>query len=243
MTPGAQPRPFLTAKWRDLLLLNYRMPADLLTPQVPAGTELDSWDGSAFVSLVGFLFRDTRIRGVAVPWHRSFEEVNLRFYVRRRGDASRRGVVFLKELVPRRLVASVARWAYNEPYHRTAMGHRIELDKRGLGSVAYHWGQRAERCDLGAQVTTEAEVPDDGSAPQFFAEHHWGYTRQRDGGTIEYEVARPRWRVSALERWEFLGDPKPWYGGPIGAHLLGPAYSGYYSPGSEVVVMGGIMIC
>src|SRR5689334_2274538 len=103
-------RPFLRAEWRDLVMLNYESPAGLLDPLVPAGVELDRWRGTLYVSVVGFLFRDTRVLGIPIPFHRTFEEVNLRFYVRRELDGDvRRGVVFVRELVPRRAIATVAR--------------------------------------------------------------------------------------------------------------------------------------
>lgn len=110
------PRPFLTAAWRNLILANYRTPDDLLRPHLPPGTELDRRDGSAWASLVGFQFHDTRVLGVSWPGYRHFPEWNLRFYVRHNGE---RGVCFVREFVPQRFVATVARVLYNEPY-RTA---------------------------------------------------------------------------------------------------------------------------
>ncbi len=48
---------FLTAEWRYLAMFNYEVPPELLAPLVPRGTELDSWQGKVYVSLVGFLFQ------------------------------------------------------------------------------------------------------------------------------------------------------------------------------------------
>src|SRR6187402_115091 len=112
------PAPFLTARWENLVLLNYSCPTELLEPLVPNGTELDLWNGEALVSLVGFMFRETRVLGVPIPFHVNFEEVNLRFYVRRTTPSGelRRAVVFVRELVPRHAIAALARWIYNEPY-------------------------------------------------------------------------------------------------------------------------------
>src|SRR6185503_10439864 len=104
-----------TAHWRFLMMLNYEVDPSVLHPLVPRGTELDTWHGRTYASVVGFLFLDTRVLGLAIPFHRDFEEVNLRFYVRRReAEAWRRGVVFIKEIVPRWAIATVARVAYNE---------------------------------------------------------------------------------------------------------------------------------
>src|SRR5690349_8716378 len=132
-------RPFLTARWEHLVLLNYACPPALLAPLVPAGTTLDPWHGQTLISLVGFRFEDTRLAGLAIPGHRRFDEVNLRFYVRRAAaDGSvRRAVVFIRELVPRWAIASVARWLYNEPYLSVRMGHAIDLDPGIGGAVAY----------------------------------------------------------------------------------------------------------
>ena len=120
-------RPFLEAKWQYLAILNYEVPRELLRPLVPAGTELDDFNGTTLASLVGFRFLDTRVLGIAVPGHRDFDEVNLRFYVRRRDDAGawRRAVVFVRELVPRPAIAAVARWCYNEPYSAVPMAHEL----------------------------------------------------------------------------------------------------------------------
>ena len=133
------PRVFLTGEWRYLAMLNYRVDPALLEPFVPRGTTLDRWQGAAYVSLVGFLFRDTRVLGVPIPLHRDFEEVNLRIYVRREvGGELRRGVTFIREIVPRRAIASVARIAYNEPYValRCATRSRHRQRRRGAAYAA-----------------------------------------------------------------------------------------------------------
>jgi uncharacterized protein YqjF (DUF2071 family) len=120
-------KPFLTAEWRWLAMLNYSVAPDVLEPFVPKGTVLDTFQGTAYVSMVGFLFLNTRVRGLSIPWHRDFEEVNLRFYVRRQAEEGwRRGVVFIKEIVPRLAIAAVARVFYNENYVALSMRHKLE---------------------------------------------------------------------------------------------------------------------
>jgi hypothetical protein len=185
---------FLTAEWRYLAMLNYTVPPELLESFVPRGTELDLWNGRAYVSVVGFHFRDTRLLGVAIPFHRTFEEVNLRFYVRRVVDGDvRRGVVFIRELVPRAAIAVVARLAYNEPYRFLPMRHSIS-DVETV-SVAYEW--KGPSGWSGVHLTTEgpANPLRDGSEEEFITQHLWGYTKQRDGSTVEYQVSHPRWNV------------------------------------------------
>jgi uncharacterized protein YqjF (DUF2071 family) len=238
---GVEARPFLTARWESLVLLNYRCPRSLLDPLVPAGTELDAWQGDTLVSLVGFLFDDTRLKGMAVPFHRRFEEVNLRFYVRRTtGDGEvRRAVVFIRELVPRVAIASLARWTYNEPYLAVPMAHEIALDAARGGRAQYSWRHRGVAFALGATVDGPARALEPGSEAEFITEHYWGYTRQRDGGTIEYRVAHPRWAVWDRADGRFTGTADALYGPDFARLLAGPPRSTFVAVGSEVVVHAG----
>ena len=158
---SAAQRPFLTAEWRHLVMLNWRVDPALLEGLVPAGTSLDTSDGSHYVSLVGFLFRDTRVLGVAIPFHRDFEEINLRFYVSRRtGTEVRRGVCFIRELVPRAAIAIMARLTYNEPYVAVPMRHHIEpaTTSPNPSRVEYGWRMRGQWHGIEATPAGEART-------------------------------------------------------------------------------------
>jgi uncharacterized protein YqjF (DUF2071 family) len=187
-------------------MLNYEVPASSLEALVPRGTVLDLWQGMALVSVVGFRFLNTRLLGVPVAFHRNFDEVNLRFYVRREltGGEVRRGVVFIRELVPRRMIAWVARLAYNEPYRALPMRSDVPAaPTAGSARLRYEWlrltstGRAWEGFE--ARTVGRAARPTAGSEAQFITEHYWGYTPQRDGGTVEYEVRHPSWRVQEAE--------------------------------------------
>ena len=233
--------PFLTARWESLVFLNYACPPRLLEPLVPAGTELDAWQGETLVSLVGFLFTDTRLKGIAIPWHRTFEEVNLRFYVRRTTPAGelRRAVVFIRELVPRAAIATVARWTYNEPYQTVPMSHDIALDATTGGAAAYGWTYAGADYRLGATVRGAAAPLAPGSEAAFITEHYWGYTRQRDGGTVEYRVEHPAWRVWDRAEGHFTGAAGDLYGADFAAVVAHPPRSAFVAVGSEVAVQAG----
>jgi uncharacterized protein YqjF (DUF2071 family) len=233
--------PFLTARWEHILLLNYRAPRKLLEPLVPRGTELDPWRGDHLISIVGFLFLDTRIRGVAFPGHRDFEEVNLRFYVRRRGPDGewRRAVVFIRELVPRRAVAWAARWLYNEPYVAVPMSHAHAIDPVRGGRVQYGWEYGGRAFTLSASVNGPPAALVPGSEAEFITEHYWGYTKQRDGRTIEYRVEHPRWRVWTPDTASFAGSGVALYGSAIGQILTGAPRSAFLADGSAVSVGAG----
>jgi uncharacterized protein YqjF (DUF2071 family) len=240
----SRPRPFLTARWRYLAMVNYEVPAALLRPLVPPGTELDSWAGATLASVVGFRFLDTRVLGVPIPGHRDFDEVNLRFYVRRRAEdgAWRRAVVFIRELVPRRAIALVARWCYNEPYTAVPMRHELDMAPAAdapPGRAVYAWwlGGRWHRLEV--RTTGARAVPDPESEAAFITEHHWGYTVQRDGGCKEYQVEHPPWRVWRAAAARFDCDVAAVYGRAFVECLGAPARSAFVAEGSSVTVYGG----
>jgi uncharacterized protein len=233
-------RVFLTGEWRFLAMLNYQVDAALLEPLVPRGTTLDRWQGTACISLVGFLFRHTRVLGVPVPLHRDFEEVNLRFYVRREvGGESRRGVTFIREIVPRRAIALVARLAYNEPYVALPMRHAIAVqanEDAAPATVRYEWRQGAGWSALTVEAGGSATPLVPGSEAEFITEHYWGYTRQRDGGTVEYHVTHPRWRTWTVHAAAVQGELAELYGAELGAVLRRPPDSAFLAEGSAIAV-------
>ncbi|MEO8432499.1 MAG: DUF2071 domain-containing protein [Acidobacteriota bacterium] len=225
---------FLTAEWRHLALLTFEADPGVLRPFVPRGTELDTHAGRALVSLVGFRFLDTRVLGFRIPFHRDFEEVNLRFYVRRetRGE-SRRGVTFIREIVPRRLIASVARLAYNEPY--VALPMRSEISDRPR-RVRYAWKSPAGWQSMSMSARGDPVAPEGGGEISFITDHEWGYSRQRDGGTREYRVVHPLWRVATGAEPRVSGDLGVLYGPALGEIVARAAVSALLAEGSPVTV-------
>jgi uncharacterized protein YqjF (DUF2071 family) len=237
MDPG---RVFLTAEWRHLAMLNYEVDRELLLEFVPRGTELDAWNGRVFVSLVGFRFLKTRVRGFRIPFHANFDEVNLRFYVRRQeGHEVRRGVVFIREIVPRRVIALVARTVYNENYVALPMTHEIDLNGRSAPAVSYRWRTSRGWSTMTLEAQGNSQPSNAGSEPEFITEHFWGYAAQRDGGTVEYRVKHPSWRVWTARRAEFAGEVEELYGGELAAVLRGAPASAFLAEGSHVAVMRG----
>ncbi len=225
---------FLTAEWRWLAMTNHVVDPGLLLPRLPAGLELDLFDGVPMASLVGFGFLRTRLFGVGVPFHRDFNEVNLRFYVRRRvGNGWRRGVVFVRELVPRWALAAVARVAYGEPYASVPMEHAIDEDGR---RVTYRWRWRGSWCALEMETGPNWTSPAPGSEMAFITEHFWGYSGGPGRPTREYEVEHPPWRVRAAARVTTSGDLAAVYGREFGDVLGRAPRSAFLAEGSEVTV-------
>ncbi len=241
--PAPRKRVFLSARWQALAMINFAIEPALLEPLVPKGTTLDFFGGVAYLSVVGFLFRDTRLLGVPVPWHINFEEVNLRFYVQRTvGHEVRRGVCFVKELVPRFAIANVARWSYNEPYQALPMMSDVDLaaitapdDSDKSHAVGYGWKAQGWKA-FKIRTHGPRQKMQPGSLEEFIAEHYWGYCRQRDGGTVEYEVEHPPWNIWQATADPWQGDVPGFYGEPWAAALRQPPSSAFLADGSAVKV-------
>jgi uncharacterized protein YqjF (DUF2071 family) len=242
---NAQTSKFLTAEWRHLAMLNFDIDPMVLRSLVPDGTELDDFQGQTFVSVVGFMFINTRVFGVAIPFHRNFEEVNLRFYVRRKAsDGWRRGVVFVKELVPRAAIALTARVLYGENYVAVPMGHRIDL---GTGAdapkaVSYTWWFRGRENRIELAPAGDADQAREGSDVEFITEHYWGYSRRRGGRSMEYQVEHPRWRVRRAMTARLDCDVARLYGSQFVEFLQSPPASAFLADGSEVTVFRGTLL-
>ncbi len=210
---------FLTARWHNLVMANYILEPELLRDFLPPGVELDFWNGECYASLVAFEFLNTRVRGLTIPFHVNFEEVNLRFYVRREtADETRRGVVFVKEIVPRRAIALVARVFYGEPYETWAMSHQSSEHE-----ISYSWSKNNCANQVKVGVGQNLGVPAANSHGEFIIEHYWGYTKRGAARTDEYKVEHPKWELLEVtnaqinvdfaqiygERFDFLSRAEP----------------------------------
>jgi len=184
---------FLTAEWRKLAIANYAIDKSILTPYLPVGTELDLWQDTCYVSLIGFLFKNTRLLGFSIPFHANFEEVNLRFYVKYNDAGTwKRGVVFIKEIVPKFALSVVANTIYNENYETMPMTHSWS-ESEDERSVAYRWRCKNEWQSFQVMANRGLSEILSGSEAEFITEHYWGYARYNSVKTNEYEVRHPKW--------------------------------------------------
>jgi len=231
--------PFLTAEWKYLAMLNWAVDPALLAHLMPAGTELDQFEGKTYVSLVGFRFLRTRVRGLWVPCHSDFDEVNLRFYVRRVHESDvRRGVVFVREIVPRWAVAKVAQRFFHENYVALPMEHRLmePASEGGRLSAEYRWMGGATASSLRVECEGKPSRAADGSLEQFITEHYWGYSAVPGGGSLEYQVEHVRWRVWHATAARFQGDVEWLYGPQLAKCLAREHDSAFLADGSAVSV-------
>jgi uncharacterized protein YqjF (DUF2071 family) len=238
-TPAVNRAPvFLRAEWRKLAMANYTIDPLVLEPHLPKGTELDTFNGQHFVSLVGFLFKNTRLKGIPIPFHRNFEEVNLRFYVRHETrDGWRRGVVFIKEIVPRPALTLVANMIYGEPYETMPMRHSWSDSGKEI-TVKYEW--KKKQWHSFSVIAQNSAVPiADKSVEEFITEHYWGYTRLSGHQTSEYGVEHPRWDVYPVKDYHIDVDFERLYGQSFRFLDSAKPSSVLLAEGSEIVVRGG----
>jgi len=230
-------RPFLTAQWRNLLMLNFAVTPELLQQYVPRHTELDTWNNTYYVSLVGFLFKDTKVKGIGFPLHRTFEEVNLRFYVRfKEGNTWKRGVVFIKELVPKRIITFVANTLYKENYATLPMRHRWHTPDENTLQVAYEWKLAGEWNFLKATAMAAPQAIVPGSEAEFITEHYWGYTQAGPMQTSVYEVQHPQWRVHTVLDYDYHCNAQLLYGAAFAEVLAQQPVSALLAEGSVISV-------
>ena len=212
------PSTFLTANWKHLIMANYIVDPAILTPWLPHQTELDSYKGNSYVSLVGFMFEDTRVMGFKIPFHVNFEEVNLRFYVRYNDQGKwKRGTVFIKEIVPKRAISFVANNVYGEKYCTRKMTHFFTPCEEAI-QLGYHWKQQKKWNKLEATIGVTAIPMQPGSEAEFIAEHYWGYSKHKNDTTFEYNVQHPPWNIFPVKDYLVDCDFAALYGESF-AHL------------------------
>jgi uncharacterized protein YqjF (DUF2071 family) len=218
LAAGRPPRPLLTARWQNLLVVTYAVADDLLAPHVPPGVAVDHLGGRAQVSFVAFEFARTRLYGLAIPGHTRFPEINLRFYVRSGAD---RGIVFIREFVPRRAVTLVARARYNEPYRRIPMHSDTRPIGRGRLQINHTFGPGPS--SLTAEIDARGEPPPVGSDEHWLTHQEFGFGCTRRGAPRRYRVEHPVWALHAVRdlhldvdfaglygpQWAFLRDADP----------------------------------
>ena len=216
-------------------MANYEVPPEILEKRLPKGVALDFNDGKCFVSLVAFMFLDVRVLGIPVPFHVNFEEVNLRFYVKREtANDTKRGVVFVKEIVPRFAIAFVAQTFYGEPYEAWRMSH----EKTGK-SLSYDWWKGNARHDLKIEIGANTGIPAANSHEEFIIEHYWGYTSRGENRTDEYKVEHPKWEIFNVENYEIKADFGELYGQEFAFLNHEKPHSIFMAKGSEVAVYKG----
>lgn len=232
---------FLTAEWRKLAMANYAIDKSLLTKHLPYKTELDFFGDTCYVSLIGFMFLNTRMKNIGVPFHKNFPEVNLRFYVRYKdGNIWKRGAVFISEVVPLPALALVANTIYGEHYETMRMKHNWQINEKTI-SAEYKW----KKGDWNTFKVTAENKPKDisiGSEAEFITEHYWGYTQRGATKTSEYGVEHQRWQIYDTTDYIIDVDFKKMYGYTFAFLKNETPTSVFLVEGSEILIREGSKI-
>jgi len=211
---------FLTAEWNNLIMITYAVDPKQLFPYLPKTLELDTIDGKAFVSFVAFEFNSIRVKGIKIPFHTSFPEINLRFYVK---QGNKRGVVFIKEFVPKYFVALVANKIYNEPYQSIPMQAKTTLSNNEIKSE-HQFKFNKHNYAVSVRAENKPYTPNENSEEHFFKEHAYGFGKDKKSNTISYQVNHPIWEIYPIieynlnidfeklygEQWTFLNSQTPY---------------------------------
>ncbi len=232
---------FLTAEWRKLAMANYAIDKSLLKKYLPYKTELDFFGDTCYASLIGFMFMDTRMKGISVPLHKNFPEVNLRFYVRYKdGNIWKRGAVFISEVVPLPALAFVANTIYGEHYETMRMNHTWQITDDSI-SAEYKWKKRDWHS---FKVTAENKLTNipTGSEQEFITEHYWGYTQRGATKTSEYGVEHPRWQIYPIKSYSIEVDFKKMYGEAFAFLKEETPTSVFLVEGSKILIREGSIL-
>ncbi len=229
---------FLSAHWEYLAMFNYTVDKEMLLPYLPPFTELDLFEGKALVSVVGFMFNNTRVMGIKWPGFVNFEEVNLRYYIKYfDGKKWKRGVGFVSEIVPSRLIATIANTCYNEHYDVAKMNHSIGIINDVL-TVKYQWKctqQEWNEMTVIANNTTADIIK--GSEEEFIFEHYFGYNKLNNQTTIEYSLEHPRWQIYKVSDFTLNCNIEKLYGADFAPYIQNVQPSSVFlARGSEVKV-------
>jgi uncharacterized protein len=203
---------FLSARWENLIMANYAVNPEVLKPYIPKGVELDFYHNKTYVSLVGFIFKRTSLFNIPIPFLGTFEEINLRFYVKRvEGNIIKRGVVFINETVPYKLVAWLANKLYKEHYIAIPTKNLI-INSESAQKIKYEWKINKSWNHLAVNSANKKEQMLPGSMEEFIFEHYYGYTKINSQLSQEYKVNHPRWQVNKVIDYSIHCDFTSMYG-------------------------------
>lgn len=227
---------FLTANWYNLALINYEINPKTLSKYLPKGTEIDLWNNKCYVSLVGFMFNNTKVLGLKIPFHTNFEEVNLRFYVKRFENGEwKRGVVFIKEIVPKPAITFIANTLFNEHYHTNKMNHSV-TENNISKTFIYQWKNDNQWNSIQLETKLNPIKIEINSEAEFITENYFGYTKYNENTTFEYEVTHPRWEQLEIINYKIDVDFETNYGKDFAILNHSKPISVFLAKGSKISV-------
>ena len=202
---------FLRANWENLIMANYEIEPSTLAPYLPKGVELDFHNNKTYVSLVGFMFKNTRLFGLPIPFFGSFEEINLRFYVKKIENRKiKKGVVFINETVPFKIVALLANKLYKEHYISIPTKNSIDITENK--DIKFEWKINDRWNSLAVKSDTNKYKIEQGTIEEFIFERYFGFTKLSDISSQEYKIHHPKWMTHKILNSKIDCDFKSMYG-------------------------------
>ena len=203
---------FLKANWENIIMVNYEIDPKILIPFLPKGVEIDLFNGKCYISLVGFMFKKTKLFNIPIPWFGTFEEINLRFYVvRRENNEIKRGVVFINETIPYPIVAWMANKLYKEHYTVVPTKHAITNEVK-IKKVEFEWFINKKWNSIYVESSTKSSPMKQDSLEKFIYEHYYGYTKIDESKTEEYKLQHPSWKTNEVINYNIDCDFEAMYG-------------------------------
>lgn len=204
--------------WESLVFLHWRVPVSEVRPHIPAGLEIEEFDGSAWLGIVPFRITGLHARGMApLPRLSAFNELNVRTYVR--GADGKPGVWFFSLDATSRLAVRAARRTYRLPYFHARIalagdGSRIEVDCSRLAQPG--------RVFSGAFRATGAQAVSPADSLEFFLVERYCLYAEGGGALWRAEIHHAPWVVAEGEAEidENAIAPVPLTGTPL-CHVAG----------------------
>ena len=227
---------FLKAKWENIIMANYEIEPKILIPFLPKGVDLDLYDGKAYISLVGFMFKNTKLFNIPIPLLGTFEEINLRFYVTRKdGNQTKRGVVFINETIPYKLVAWMANKLYKEHYTVVPTKNNIRSDEKSQ-KIEFKWLLNKKWNSIFVEAEIKSEKMKKNSLEKYIYEHYYGYTKIDEQKTEEYQLQHPSWKVHEVVNYKIDCDFEAMYGESFSVLNQTKPTAVFIAEGSKVAV-------
>ena len=228
---------FLKANWENIIMVNYEIDQEILTPFLPKGVDLDLYNGKAYVSLVGFMFKKTKLFNVPIPKLGTFEEINLRFYVTRTDENNKikRGVVFINETIPYKIVAWMANKLYKEHYTVVPTKHNIIKDDE-YQKIKFEWLLDNKWNSIYVENGLSSQKMKQDSFEKFIYEHYYGFTKTGDHKTEEYSLHHPSWKIHQVINYQIDCNFKAMYGNSFSVLNDTKPTSVFIAEGSSVAI-------
>ena len=193
--------PAFEMEWRDVFFASYPVDPETVAPQIPDQLDIDTFEGTAYLSVVPFVIGDIRPTGLPSLFGLTMPELNLRTYVTCDGQP---GIYFFN-LDAGDLLGTIGARLFNQlPYYYADMSYESGMKTR-FRSRRRTPGARALEFDATYGPNGSPFRPDPGTVERFLVERYRYFTEAQDG-TIRYaDIEHEPWTLREGE-WELRAN-------------------------------------